>query len=129
MSAEVNKQFLEIDGLPVILRTVRQFEFHPEISGYLVIAAKPECDRMMALLKPHALQKLLGIIPGGSTRQESVLLGLRELGHVLQDIGSAVDPIILIHDGATLPGPDRCHRPLHPGHSRKKVSLRRSCSL
>lgn len=112
MSADVNKQFLEIDGLPVILRTIQSFEHHPEISGYLVIAAATDCDRMMALLKPYPLPKLLGIIPGGSTRQESVLFGLRELGHVLQDSGTGVDPVILVHDGARCLVPaaviDRC---------------------
>jgi 2-C-methyl-D-erythritol 4-phosphate cytidylyltransferase len=63
----------------VIVRTLKVLESHPQISGYIVVAATDENSAMSRLLAGYALKKCLAVTPGGPTRQCSVLLGLKAL--------------------------------------------------
>jgi 2-C-methyl-D-erythritol 4-phosphate cytidylyltransferase len=97
MQANQNKQFLQIGRFPVIIRTLRVFDAHPQINGYLVTAAPGEITAMQNLIRQHGLKKSLGVVVGGETRQSSVFNGLKALsGHIYENSASRV----LVHDGA-----------------------------
>lgn len=95
MGAAVPKQFLALDGVPILVRTVGRFLSVNDIR-YIVIAL-PAHHRVTAeqffrkYFSPAQYQRLLFVI-GGKTRQDSVLAGLNGLP---PETG-----IVLVHDGA-----------------------------
>lgn len=97
MGAGRNKQFLEVGGLPLIIRTLLAFEQHNEVVGYVVVTAADESEAMALLIQRFDLRKLVALADGGETRQASVLSGLRRLQEMRPDAAAG---IILVHDGA-----------------------------
>ena len=90
MGAAVNKVLLPLCGEPVIRHAVRAFCEVDEIDGVVVVASADETEQMRAAL--CGLEKVCAIVPGGSTRQESVKNGLDALPKEAR--------IALVHDGA-----------------------------
>lgn len=90
MGAAVNKVLLPLRGEPVIRHAVRAFCEADEIDGVVVVASADETEQMRAAL--CGLEKVCAIVPGGSTRQESVKNGLDALPKEAR--------IALVHDGA-----------------------------
>lgn len=97
MNAGQNKQFMQIGRYPVIVRTLRVFEKHPAIKGYLVVAAPAEVNAMRSLLDQFGLKKCLGVTAGGDSRTQSVLNGLEALTCAT---GFLPASLVLVHDGA-----------------------------
>lgn len=97
MGAGHNKQFLEVGGLPLIIRTLLAFEMHSQVTGYVVVTAADESESMALLIQRFDLRKLIALADGGETRQASVLSGLRQLQIMRPDAASSV---VLVHDGA-----------------------------
>ena len=86
------KQYLELDGQPLISRTLRTFVDLPSISGGVVVAAADEIARITTYLeKIDGFSEKFRVIEGGKERQDSVYFGL-------QQIPSTTD-IVLVHDG------------------------------
>ena len=86
-----NKVFAPLGGKPLLYRTVQAFASHPAIDGIVVVAGPSEIVRCREALTE--LDKLLAIVAGGQTRQESVAIGLFTLG-------GEPDDLILVHDAA-----------------------------
>jgi 2-C-methyl-D-erythritol 4-phosphate cytidylyltransferase len=97
MQAAVNKQLLEMAGLPVLAHTLNTFESHLSIDDIFIIAAPVDLPAYEQLQSRYNWSKLRGMITGGKTRQDSVHLGLRHLKDTLSD---PANNIILVHDGA-----------------------------
>jgi 2-C-methyl-D-erythritol 4-phosphate cytidylyltransferase len=95
MGASINKQYLQLDGMPIVARTITVFEQSPEIEAiYLVIpeAEIPYCREHV--VEACGFRKVVQIIPGGRERQNSVMNGLRAMRPQLAD-----DDVVVIHDG------------------------------
>lgn len=95
MGASINKQYLQLDGKPIVARTLQIFQDSPSISGIiLVIPADeiPYCRR--EVVEKYHLSKVLEIVTGGQERQHSVMNGLLALQKHATD-----NDIVLIHDG------------------------------
>ncbi|MDW7658733.1 MAG: 2-C-methyl-D-erythritol 4-phosphate cytidylyltransferase [Bacillota bacterium] len=92
-----NKQFLAINGVPVIVRSLRILNSIDAISGMVVVASADECTAMQDLLSDCRFPRLMAITAGGSSRQASVANGLETL-KMLAD--PARDSPVLVHDGA-----------------------------
>lgn len=93
MQAGMNKQYLQVGGMPILARTVAQFERAPFIDAIYIISPADEvhyCER--EVVSAHGFTKVRGVIVGGSERQHSVINGLR--GMDADD-----DDVVLIHDG------------------------------
>lgn len=88
------KQFLELHGKPIIVYTLEVFESHPEIDGIVVVCLEPWIPFMEKLLKKFDLAKVVRVVPGGATGQESIRNGLDALAELYDD-----DAVVLIHDG------------------------------
>ena len=97
MGLALNKQFLKIGGIPVIVRSLNTLDRMSAISGLVVVAAAGDCAAMRDLLSDCRYNRLMGVTAGGATRQESVARGLETL-KTLAD--PPADSTILIHDGA-----------------------------
>lgn len=90
------KQFLEINGVPIIIRTIEHFENHPQIDGICVVCIEPWIEHLKKLLKRYDIQKVVDVVPGGQDGQESIRNGLCAVERRFSDNG---DIIVLIHDG------------------------------
>ena len=79
-----------LDGIPVILRTLAAVEAVPEIREIVVVTREDRVEEYRRLL--GQCSRLRAVVPGGSTRQESVRNGARAL--------SPDCTLAAIHDGA-----------------------------
>ena len=87
-----NKVFADIGGMPVIAKTMLAFEDHTAIDGIAVTYAQGEDERIRAIAEKYNIRKLLHLVKGGNTRQESVHNALKALPGDCS--------VVLIHDGA-----------------------------
>jgi 2-C-methyl-D-erythritol 4-phosphate cytidylyltransferase len=90
LGADRPKQFLELDGLPVIVRTLRQFDLCREIDQVAVVLAADEIAGFQSLAQQFGLQKVSRVIAGGATRAQSVQRGLAVIDQA---------ELIAVHDG------------------------------
>ena len=95
-SAGIPKQFLDMDGVPVIIRTIRHFEEHPEIDGIVIACISGWETHLKELLEQYRITKIKAVVIGGRTGQESIRNCLYKARELYAD-----DPntIVLIHDG------------------------------
>ena len=94
MQQEIPKQFIQVKGKPVIIYTLEAFEAHPQIDSIAVVCIDGWQNMLKAYAKQFNINKLVHIIDGGSSAQESIFKGLRGLkGHQKED------DIVIIHDG------------------------------
>lgn len=90
------KQFLELNGKPIIIYTLELFDNHPMIDGIVVVCLESWIPFLEKMLKKFEINKVVRIIPGGATAQESTLKGLYAAEEYA---GGDKDAIVLIHDG------------------------------
>ncbi len=90
MGSAVPKQFLVTGGMPVVVRAAAAFGGHPSVDDIVVVTDGAHVDTCAALLRAHNITAR--VTEGGSTRQESVRLGLGALPSDTR--------YVLIHDGA-----------------------------
>ncbi len=91
MNSSKNKQFLELGGKPVLVRTLEAFQSADSIDS-IIVATKPEfIAHIQTLAEEFGISKIETIVPGGATRQESVMEGI---------LAAKDCKIIAIHDGA-----------------------------
>ena len=93
MGGQVRKPYLQLKGLPVLVRTLRLFQCHPLVDEILVLVAADQvahCRR--DIVEAYGLTKVRTVLAGGAERQESVHLGLEALT-------AADEDIVVIHDG------------------------------
>lgn len=88
------KQFLELHGKPIIIYTLEQFENHPEIDGVIVVCLKDWIPFLNKMIKRYELEKILEVVPGGVSGQESIRNGIDAAWRQCPP-----DSTVLIHDG------------------------------
>ena len=88
------KQFLPLHGKPIILYTLEQFEYHPDIDAIVVVCIASWIDHLKMPLKKNNFTKVKWVVPGGSSGQESIYHGLQALHDHCPE-----DTIVLVHDG------------------------------
>ena len=95
------KQFLELNGKPIIIYTLELFDNHPQIDAIVVACLKEWIPFLKKMLKKFEINKVVSIVEGGDTGQASIYNGLEaaELFARKQDSAAAEPAIVLIHDG------------------------------
>ena len=71
-----SKQMMTLCGMPVIVHTLRAFEAASCIHEIIIVAKESERGLYDELIRKYDLRKVTAVVRGGSTRQESVRLGL-----------------------------------------------------
>ena len=95
MGAGINKQYLQLGGVPILAHTLRVFEDSPHIAGICLVIPADEIDYCREqVVSLFGFRKVLEIVPGGRERQNSVMNGLNALQR-----HAAPQDVILIHDG------------------------------
>jgi len=88
------KQFLELRGKPIIVYTLELFDNHPMIDGIVVVCIESWIPFLKKQLAKFEITKVVDIVPGGETGQESIYNGL-----VAAEKRYGSDNLVLIHDG------------------------------
>ncbi len=86
-----SKQFLELDGVPILIHTLRKFAEAPLVDSIWIAMRKPEMDSFAPILERAGLAKPVHLVEGGEHRQESV-------GNVLDALPAESGDLVLIHD-------------------------------
>lgn len=84
------KQFMLLDGLPIIVHTIRKFVKCAAVSEIIVALRPEDLEWARDLLTREAAGKTLKLVTGGDTRQESVENALREV--------AADTELVAVHD-------------------------------
>ncbi len=92
MGMTVKKQFIQLKGKEILVRTLEALASVPAIEGMLIMVSREDMDVCQELLNEYHIDKVKGILLGGSTRQESVFKGLSALPKDCT--------MVVIHDGA-----------------------------
>ncbi|MEO8634517.1 MAG: 2-C-methyl-D-erythritol 4-phosphate cytidylyltransferase [Gemmatimonadales bacterium] len=87
----VLKQYLELGGIPMLLRAIRPFTSHPAVAHTVIVLPAADADRPPAWLAELA-GDALSLVAGGAQRSDSVNHGLAALPGVCH--------VVLVHDGA-----------------------------
>lgn len=100
MGTRIAKQYLEIDGKPLLYYTLLAFERSPRIDKIILTVGSEEqisyCQE--TILRPCGFQKVASVITGGKERYDSVWRGLKAVKDDLPK--EATEGIVFIHDGA-----------------------------
>jgi len=98
MAAALPKQFLELNGLPILIHSLRAFAAVPRVTAIYVAVRRNEVERVRAQVAEHAdkygFAGRVHVVEGGDNRQESVVNALA----AIQDKEGAEDDIVLVHD-------------------------------
>lgn len=89
------KQFLELNGKPIIIYTLEIFDNHPQIDAIVIACIKEWIPFLKKQLRKFEITKVRGVVQGGATGQDSIYNGLC----VAEKIAGANDATVLIHDG------------------------------
>ena len=79
MGGGVSKQMALLEGMPVVVRTLRAYQQSPEIGEIIVVAREDEIARYYEFKDKYNLTKLAHVVRGGEDRQQSVLNGLKKV--------------------------------------------------
>ena len=94
------KQFLELNGKPVIIYTLELFDNHPNVDAICVVCIEPWIPFLKKQLKKFEINKVVEIVPGGETGQDSIYNGLCAANNWARTQGvDSNDVVVLIHDG------------------------------
>lgn len=94
MGSGLPKQFIEVNGKPIIIHTLENFEDHPDIDAIYVACRKDYIGKLEKCAKRFWISKLKKIVPGGSTGQDSIYNALAAASKDYPE-----DSVVLIHDG------------------------------
>ena len=92
MSGHRAKQFLDIEGRPLLALTLEKFQACPSVDGIILVVPSDDMDYCRKdIIDKYNLSKVKKIVAGGKRRQDSVRLGVEASG------GDYA--LVLIHDG------------------------------
>ena len=94
MGAGKPKQFLEVNGRPIIIHTLEVFENHPAVSEIYVACKEEYIEHLQKLLKRYDINKVKDVVPGGSTGMGSIYNALNAAAEK-----NSNESKVLIHDG------------------------------
>jgi 2-C-methyl-D-erythritol 4-phosphate cytidylyltransferase len=96
MGAEAPKQFRLLDGVPVVVFTLRRLAASPLISSFLIATHADEIEPLKQRIAAERFSRPFRVLPGGDTRQESVAKALAEVPEdtELVVVHDAVRPLV-----------------------------------
>src|SRR5713226_2456375 len=90
MGAETPKQFLELDGEPIFIHTLRRIASCPLVTDIVVATRADVVATLEERIGAEKFTQSVRVVRGGDTRQESVAQALREVSNDTE--------IVLVHD-------------------------------
>lgn len=94
MGQDIPKQFMHIDGAPIIIWTMKCFQQHPDVDAIAVVCLKGWETVLQSYANQFLIDKLKWVFPGGKTGMESIHNGI----YGLKEANCSDDDLVLIHD-------------------------------
>jgi 2-C-methyl-D-erythritol 4-phosphate cytidylyltransferase len=91
MAGPQPKQFLALDGAPILIHSLRAFASVSRVTSIFVAVRKPEMERVQAQVTEYGFAGRVTVVEGGDKRQDSV-------EHALAALPAQSDDIVLVHD-------------------------------
>ena len=92
MHSKIQKQFMELNGMPVLCYSLRCFQESPLIQDIILVTGEESISYCKEeIVQKYGFTKVSAVIPGGKERYDSVYAGLCECKDC---------EYVLIHDGA-----------------------------
>ena len=91
MGGTVRKQFLSLNGKPIIIHTLERFQACAAVDEILIAIQPSERLQMESLVRDFRLSKVSRVVDGGRRRQDSV-------SNALEHVRGEAD-IVVVHDG------------------------------
>jgi 2-C-methyl-D-erythritol 4-phosphate cytidylyltransferase len=91
MAGPQPKQFLILDGIPILIHSLRAFAAVKRVTAIYVAVRKTEMERVQAQIAEYGFADRVRVVEGGENRQESV-------SHALAALPAQPDDIVLVHD-------------------------------
>jgi 2-C-methyl-D-erythritol 4-phosphate cytidylyltransferase len=91
MAGPQPKQFLTLDGVPILIHSLRAFAAVERVTAIFVAVRKPEMERVQAQIAEYGFAARVKVVEGGDNRQESV-------ANALAALPAEADDIVLVHD-------------------------------
>jgi 2-C-methyl-D-erythritol 4-phosphate cytidylyltransferase len=91
MAGPQPKQFLILDGLPILIHSLRAFAAVQRVTAIYVAVRQSEMERVQAQIAEYGFSARVQVVEGGDHRQESV-------SHALAALPAEPDDIVLVHD-------------------------------
>ena len=88
----IDKQLVEIDGVPVVIRSILAFEQSRLVDEIIVVTRMESVPEFNRQVREFECDKVRAIVAGGKTRQESVFCGIACVSDACE--------YVAIHDGA-----------------------------
>jgi 2-C-methyl-D-erythritol 4-phosphate cytidylyltransferase len=91
MQGHLSKQYLSVDGKPILVHTLRVFQRSPDIDEIVLVVLEEDIQMVRQMIaEPRGISKVRHVLAGGEQRQDSVRNGLAVIGDDVE--------IVLIHD-------------------------------
>ena len=90
MSKTAKKQFLQLDGVPILIHTLRRFASVDSVVEFIVACRAEDMEDVRMMLSGAPMEKPMRLVEGGASRQESV-------EHALAAVAADVD-LVAVHD-------------------------------
>jgi 2-C-methyl-D-erythritol 4-phosphate cytidylyltransferase len=90
MAGPQPKQFLELNGIPILIHSLRAFASVERVKGIYVAVRNTEMERVQAQIAEYGAERV-HVVEGGDNRQESV-------AHALAALPAADEDVVLVHD-------------------------------
>ena len=94
MGASIPKQFLELNGKPVLAHTLALFQNHPQIDEIVLVVSSVYFDDCRALAARYGIAKPVTLAESGDSAQESIYSGLKTAAARFPP-----ETVVLLHDG------------------------------
>ena len=91
MAGPQPKQFLELQGVPILIHSLHAFASVERVSAIYVAVRNTEMERVQAQIAEYGFSDRVHVVKGGDNRQESV-------SHALAALPAEPDDIVLVHD-------------------------------
>lgn len=93
------KQFLDLNGKPILIYTLELFDNHCQIDAIVCVCLESWIPYLKKMIRKFEVSKVVDIVSGGKTGQDSIYNGLCAAENYAQKQGKYEETIVLIHDG------------------------------
>jgi 2-C-methyl-D-erythritol 4-phosphate cytidylyltransferase len=91
MAGSQPKQFLALDGIPILIHSLRAFASVARVTAIYVAVRQTEMERVQNQIAEYGFASRVRVVEGGDNRQESV-------SHALAALPAEAEDIVLVHD-------------------------------
>ncbi len=93
MHSKEPKQFIEVKRIPIIVRTIENFQKNDRVTNITIVCVKNYINKLQKLVTKFGLTKVDNIVEGGQTGHDSTRNGVFSLKDKL-----GKDDFVIIHD-------------------------------